>query len=129
MKDLNTKTIINFLPFEPSFKLKLLENYDAYPLPEQIRITRLVWGFFNSIYDLRIKRKFEDGLKDQPNNAEDGSYYLKILEEVRNEINEELENHQTSADISEVRKSMEQIVREINALKTQSPAPKSQNPQ
>ena len=125
MNDINTKTIINFLPFDPSLKLKILESYDTLPLPEQIRISDLVWQTYDSIYEMRIKEKFESGLINNPKlgTEPDNTYYMKVLEEVGKEINEELTTHQESADITEVRKSMEQIVKEINASKATKPAP------
>lgn len=121
MNDLNTKTIINFLPLDPQPKLKLLENFDSLPLPEQIRITRIIWDCFNSIYEQRIRNKFEDGINSESDKT-NGTYYMKVLNEINKEINDELTSHQESAEISEVRKSMEQIVAEINALK-KPPAP------
>lgn len=120
MTNISTKTLINFLTFDPKLKLELLESYDTLPIDEQVRITRAVWGAFDDYQELKVQENFEKGLllADKNSSQIDNDYYKKINEQTEKEIDEALANSQQSADLTGVRKSMEQIVREINASKT-----------
>jgi hypothetical protein len=122
MTELNTKTIINYLPFDPKVKLELLEAYDSIPLEEQIRISRLVWQAFSEFENIKIKGNFDKGLKEasKANQKLDENYYKKIIEETQKDTEAKLSSAQESVDITRARKSMEQIVREINASKKQT---------
>lgn len=125
MSEITTKTIINFLPFDPKFKLELLEEYDSLSPDQQVRLTRLVWQTFDSFYQLRINEKFYKGIRDAGKTGQkiDGSYYQKVVEETDKEIDRQLAENQQSFDLSAARKSMEQIVREINAVRKSNQTP------
>ncbi len=124
MKQINTKTIINFLPFEPSAKLDLLEKYDSLPREEQLRISDLVWDTFYSFYEIKIKDNFDKAIQEAEKNGTktDQTFYGKVLERTDKEISDILSSAADSTDLSAARKSMEQIVGEINTVKkTKSP--------
>ena len=117
---ITTKTIINFLPIEADFKLHLLENYDKFPRDEQLRISDLVWSAFGEIYQMRIAENFEAGLKELSDKTKKppDNYYKSVVEKTDQEIRAALTGASETVDLSEARKSMEQIVQAINAAKT-----------
>ncbi len=124
MKQIDTKKIINFLPLSPEVKLDLLEKYDSLPKEEQLRISDLVWETYYDLYEIRIRDNFDKAIQEAERNKEkpDGTFYGKVIEKTDNEIIELLTSSAESVDLSAARKSMEQIVREINAAKkTKSP--------
>ncbi len=124
MKQIDTKKIINFLPLSPEVKLDLLEKYDSLPREEQLRISDLVWETYYDLYEIRIRDNFDKAIQEAERNKEkpDGTFYGKVIEKTDNEIIELLTSSAESVDLSAARKSMEQIVREINAAKkTKSP--------
>lgn len=123
MIDVNTKTLISFLPFDPAQKLDLLEKYDSLSKDEQIRITRIVWEALADYEELKIKENFEDGLSEAEKDKSglDQDYYKKIVDKTEKEIDAKLAASQQAEDLTSVRKSMEQIVREINATKKPNP--------
>lgn len=119
MKQINTKTIINLLPFEPSAKLDLLEKYDSLPREEQLRISDLVWETFYDLYEIKIKDNFDKAIQEAEKNGEkpDQSFYGKVLERTDKEISDLLSSAADSTDLSVARKSMEKILKEIHAAK------------
>lgn len=123
MKQINTKAIINFLPFDPSAKLDLLEKYDSLPREEQLRISDLVWETFYDLYEIKIKENFDKAIQEAEKSGQkpDETFYGKVLEKTDKEIADQLALISDSEDISKVRKSMEQIVREISAVKKTKP--------
>ncbi len=128
MSKITTKTIINFLPLDPSFKLDLLEKYDTLSREEQLRISDLVWQTFDNLYELKIKENFDKAIVEAEKSAKQPSqsFYGEVVKKTDEEIKSQLLSAGESVDLSKARKSMEQIVREINAAKKQLPnAPKA----
>lgn len=119
MIDLTTKTIINFLPFESSVKLDLLEKFDSLSQPEQAEISDLVWGIYYDLYETKVRENFNKGIAEAEKNGTepDKTFYGKVLEETNKEMLAKLSSSEDSVDLSEARASMEKIIREINAAK------------
>ena len=125
MKDLSTKSIINLLPFPGNFKLDLLEKYDNLPREEQLRISDLVWEAYYAIYDFKIKENFDKALleADEKGEKPDEKFYGKIVEKTDKEIENLLTSSSENIDLSQARKSMEMIIKEINASKKSAATP------
>ncbi len=124
MKDLNTKSIINLLPFPGNFKLDLLEKYDGLPREEQLRISDLVWEAYYAVYDFKIRENFDKAIEaaDKKREKPDKKFYAKIVEKTDKEIEDLLTSSSENVDLSAARKSMEMIIKEINASKKSNPA-------
>ncbi len=122
MIQLTTKTIINFLPLSGEVKLDLLEKYDKLSREEQLRISDVVWQAYYSIYDIKIKENFDKAIAEaeMTGHEPDKTFYGKVVEETDREIEEKLASSSEIEDLATVRKSMELIVREINAAKKEN---------
>lgn len=120
MSEINTKVIINFLPFPADFKLDLLERFDSLPKAEQLRISDIMWEGFYTIYDLRFQENFDKGIQEAEKTGQmpDDTFYGKIVEKMDKEIEAALRSAGEGMDLSAARKSMEQIVQAIKAAKT-----------
>lgn len=116
MNKFNTKTLINLLPFDPKQKLELLESYDNLPKEEQIKVSRIVWDAYAEYEELKINDNFEKGFETGEFPL-DENYYKAIVAKTEKEIDEELENAAKTVDLTNVRQSMEKILKEINASK------------
>lgn len=116
---LTTKTIINFLPLPTDQKLELLEQYDLLPQEEKLRVSHLLWELYYDLYQLKIQENFDKLMAEADEKGEktDGTFYKKVLQKTREETKEQLSLSENSIDLSEARKSMEMIIREINAAK------------
>lgn len=119
MKNLDTKTIINFLPLSSESKLDLLERYDSMSEAEKAGVSDWVWEAFYTFYDLKIKENFEKMLveADEKNEKPDKKFYGKVVERTDKEIVDALNTSSESMNLTEARKSMEMIIKEINASK------------
>ena len=119
MKDIDIKTIINFLPFPSNFKLDLLERYDLMESNEQQRVSDLVWEAFYLVYDMKIRENFDKILSEADEKSEktDEKFYQKVVERTDKEIADALSTSSESVDLTQARKSMEMIIKEINASK------------
>ncbi len=124
MKDLNTKSIINLLPFPGNFKLDLLEKYDGLPREEQLKISDIVWEAYYAVYDFKIRENFDKAIEtaDKKGEKPDEKFYAKIVEKTDKEIEDLLTSSSENVDLSAARKSMEMIIKEINASKKSNPA-------
>ena len=120
MKNFDIKTIINFLPFPSDFKLDLLERYESMGPDEKARTTDLIWEAFYLVYDIKIRENFDKLLAEADEKGEkpDEKFYGKVVEKTDKEIEDALTNSSESVDLSEARKSMEMIIKEINASKS-----------
>ena len=127
MTKITTKALINFLPFSTDFKLDLLESYDSLPQEERSRISELIWNFYFDFYDLKIKENFDKGIKEYQLNSKlpDKNYFGEVVQKTNKEFQKALGSSNETVNLSEVRKSMQQIINEINASKKQ---PKIQKP-
>lgn len=119
MTNLNTKTIINTLPLPAELKLDLLEKYDTLDRKEQLRISDLVWDTYYQLYDIKVKENFDKLIAEAEKNGEElgDNFYGKVVEKTDQEFNEQLQASGESVDIGAARKSLEQIMHEINASK------------
>jgi hypothetical protein len=122
MTQINTKTILNYLPLDPKIKLDLLESFDSLPLEEQIRISRLAWEALANFENIKLKENFDKNLSKavKENNKFDNNYYQTVSDDTQKEIETDLAATQSDVDLSKARKSMEQIIKEINAVKKQA---------
>lgn len=126
MAKITTKTLLGFLPFDSKFKLEILEKYDSMPPAEKQRITDLVWDAYCDYYDLKVKENFDRGVVEASKRGEKtgSDFYGKVVDKTTEEIENALTSASETADLSEARKSMEQIVKAIKSSKTPaSPTP------
>ena len=119
MNKINTKTIINYLPFPSDFKLGLLEKYDSLPNEEKNRIADLVWEAYGAVYEIKVRNNLDKLIAeaDAKGQKTDDTFYKQAVDRTDEEIRTGLASETEVADLSEVRKSMELIVNEINASK------------
>lgn len=121
MREITIKTLINFLPLPADYKLELLETYDSLSKEVQLSISETLWEAFYDEYDFQIKISFDQAVAEAEKSGKktDKSLYQEALNNARDEIEKRLASAGESVDLSAARKSMEQIVREINAVKGQ----------
>ncbi len=120
---ITTKAIINLLPFQSEFKLDLLEKFDTLSEEEQARTADIIWQAFYMVYDIKLKNNVDKIMTEADKNGEkfDPTFYKKAADRTDDEIRELLASSSQTLDLEEARKSMEMIIREINAAKTSRP--------
>lgn len=119
MTNLTTKTIINYLPLPSETKLDLLEKYDTMPREEQLTVADHVWQLFFDLYKLKVQENFDKGIEETEKTGEqpDQTFYGKVLQKTEDEVMAQLSSSGDSVTLSEARKSMEKIIKEISAVR------------
>jgi hypothetical protein len=122
MKALDTKTIINLLPFSNEKKLDLLEKFDSLSRDEQLKISDVVWEAYYSFYDLKIKENFDKAIREADKNSQEPSenLYTSVVEKTDQEMKNMITSLAENIDLASARRSMELIIKEINAAKIPS---------
>lgn len=116
MNKINTRVLINFLTLPEDQKIDLLAKYDTLSRDEQLKISDVLWEAFATEYDYLLKSNLEK-ISSDPNEKTDPkeTLYQKAVRITNEDINNRLLQASEQTDLSHVRKSMEKIVKEINA--------------
>ena len=114
---INTKTMINYLPFPNEVKLELLGKFDNLSDVDQTKITDLVWDAFEIVYNNKVQENLDKLIAEADDNGQktDDTFYSKAVDMTDQEVRDGLASTTDVADLANVRKSMELIVNEIKA--------------
>ncbi len=118
---INTKTMINYLPFPNEVKLELLGKFDNLSNDDQTKITDLVWDAFEIVYNNKVQENLDKLIAEADENGQktDDTFYGKAVDMTDQEVREGLTSTTDVADLTNVRKSMELIVNEIKAAQNE----------
>jgi hypothetical protein len=116
---MNALGIIKSLPIAEEIKTKIINQYDSFTVSQKTAIDQLAWTTYDALYEERLK----ENLQIQYDNVKAGlgivgeDFYKKALKKTDQEMTEDFEESVSKHDLSEARKAMEVIVREIQASK------------
>jgi len=116
---IKTKDIIKILPFDESYRHELLDSFDSMDPDEKYDLERLLWKGYRAFYNILLDSNMQLAI----NNAADGKesldpeFYKRIQEKTKKEIEELGTKATETVDLTEARKAMELIVKEIHASK------------
>lgn len=112
--ELNTKKIIELLPFESAFKTRLmneLENPDADKKSEMIDI---LWDAYDAYFLLALQSNIQIGLEKAKRDEEqlNTSFYKRICEKTEKELLENASQKNATDSLKNVRTKLESILAE-----------------
>lgn len=116
---LSAKTIIKILPLEDSFKTELLGSLDLLDLDRKFAMERILWKTYDAFYGLKLEENMQLGLLRVGNHEEklDKDFYRRIREQTKKDMETEMIDSTEKVDLSEARRAMELIIREMRASK------------
>ena len=114
-----TQDIIKILPFEKKFRTELLRDFDKLNPDQKFAIERLVWNFYDAIYQSRLDENMQQAFLRAENNQEklDKDFYKRIREQTERELQQEFSQTGTNVDLSTAREALKEV-QEIAQQKT-----------
>lgn len=116
---ITTKDIIKILPFEDQLKTSLLDNFDNLNPDQKLAIEQLLWQTYESLFKLKLEENTQMALLRAKEGREklDKEFYKRVREQTEKEMQSETIQTTQDVDLSEARKAMEVIIKEIQASK------------
>lgn len=116
---LTTKDVIKILPIEEDVRVYLLESVDGSDPDRKYLAEKLVWEAYDTLYELKLEENMQLAMVGTKQGQErlDKDFYKRVREQTEKEMQEEAIQNTEKVDLSEARKAMEKIVREIQASK------------
>lgn len=111
-----TKDIIKILPFKDEFKDDLLEKYDKFDPDQKYSIERIIWDFYDALYESRLDTNMKLAFERAKKNEEklDHEFYERVRKQTDKELLEEFESAETTVELSDAREALEKIINKIN---------------
>jgi hypothetical protein len=109
---ITTKEIIKILPFEEKFKTGLLEGFDSLNADQKYHIERVVWNFYEALYNLKLQENLETAMIDVKKGGidVDEEFYGKIKKQTEEEMTKNFYKGTADADLSKIRSKLEEIL-------------------
>lgn len=116
---IKTKDLIKVLPFDEAFKADLLGGYDNFDPDQKFNIDRILWNTYYALYDLKLEENTNLALLRAKDGQEtlDKEFYKRVKEQTDQEMQGQVVETKQTVDLTEARKAMETIIREIQASK------------
>lgn len=116
---LTTKDLIKILPFDEKHKVYLMEEFEKLEPARKFAITEFLWDAYDAFYELKLQENIQ---KELVRTGKDGikldkDFYKKVKKETHEQMQTDALTKTQSADLSEARKALEVIVKEIQANK------------
>lgn len=112
--ELTTKNIIKILPFRDEFKKSLLERFDSLTDDQRLQIERVVWDFYDALYELKLQENIALALQksgeEQVKLTKD--FYRTIEEQTEQEMFKSTVSIATKVDLEQARDQLEEIIDE-----------------
>lgn len=121
---MTVQDIIKVLPMDNDLRMKILDNFDSMKPSKKFMITKAAWKTYMMIYE----EKLDQNLELQFYEVSEGKgklgkdFYARALKKTEHQMTKDLSKSIEAIDLAVARKTMEFIVREIEASKK---APKS----
>ncbi|HSX40232.1 MAG TPA: hypothetical protein VLF68_01325 [Candidatus Saccharimonadales bacterium] len=119
---LTTKSIIKILPLEEKHKVYLLEEFDKLEPARKYAVTEFLWNAYDALYELKLQENMQKALNDPDNTAAklDKDFYKTIKKQTHEQMEQDALAKTQNVDLSQARKALEVIVKEIQASKKPS---------
>lgn len=121
MIELTIPIILKILPFDAEVRAELLEKMETMDPDRRFYFERLLWEAYDALYELKLQENTQKAFLRAKQNREklDKDFYARIEEQTEKEMMDETLESSEKADLEDVRKAMEVIVKEIHASKKQ----------
>lgn len=108
------------LPLEDAIKEQFLSQFDTYAPGKKYEAEELLWGFFDSLYGLKLEENTQVALLRAKTGQEklDADFYKRVKAKTEKDMEEEIVQDVETADLEQARKAMDFIVKEIQASKS-----------
>jgi len=116
---MTTLDLIKMLPMDEKVRAQLLSKYPQLDPSQKLDVDRMAW----TTYDAMREATIEENLGIQYEKVKKGEekfgdgFYERALKKTNQELAAEMQKNSSDFDLSEARKAMEIIVREIYASK------------
>lgn len=109
-----TLDIIKMLPFEKSFQLKLLEQFDKLNPDQKFELEQMLWDTYDAIYELKLQENLDLALAKVKTHEEtlDKDFYARAKRLTEEQMEGDLLKNTSGFDISNIRTKLESIVKE-----------------
>lgn len=116
---LTTREILQLLPMDEDFRKELLETFDSASEEQQFRLSLVAWQQYYAYKNLKLKENIQVNLAKPATDtdAPGEDFFQKVEEKTEKELASETTTAESATKLDEVRKAMEQIVKEIQAAK------------
>lgn len=109
-----TQDIIKILPFKKEFKDDLLERYDKFNSDQKYAAERIIWDFYDSVYenrlDINMKLAFERAKKNEE--KLDSEFYERVRKLTDQQLQVEFSQEEATVDLSETREALRDIIKD-----------------
>jgi len=101
------------LPFKEDFKEDLLKNYYTLTDDQRFGIERIVWDYYDALYEIRLQKNMQLAKERAEKNEEklDHDFYARINTQTEQELQEEFSDTETTVDLSDARDELEKILK------------------
>jgi transketolase len=109
-----TQDIIRIVPFQADFKSDLLGKYDTLTDDQRFAIERIVWDFYDALYEVRLQENMQVALERAKKNEEklDHEFYNRVRAQTEKQLQEEFSKTETSIDLSGTREALAKILQQ-----------------
>lgn len=109
---ITTKEIIKILPFEEKFRNGLLESFDSLNPDQKYHIERVVWNFYEALYNLKLQENLETAMINVRKGSADvdEEFYGKIKKQTEEEMTKSFYQGTADADLTKIRTKLEEIL-------------------
>lgn len=113
MQALTTEDLIKMLPFKEEFREELLDKYASFTDDQKYSIERIVWDYYDEIYEERLQKNMDLAMERAKHNEEkmDHDFYKRVNQQTEQELQEEFSKSETTVDLSEAREELEEIIK------------------
>ncbi|KKP85571.1 MAG: hypothetical protein UR89_C0050G0003 [Candidatus Roizmanbacteria bacterium GW2011_GWA2_35_8] len=110
---ITTLDIVKFLPLGKDFQAKLLEKFDKMNPDQKFALEQIIWDAYEAIYKLKLEENIKLALLNtkESNVNLDENFYRNIKAETVKQIESGFYKSTADADISQIRKKLEELIK------------------
>lgn len=108
----STKDIIKILPFDQTFKMHLLAEYDNLDPDQKYNIDSILWDAYDALYQLKLDENILIGLQRIKSGLEpmDEGFYKRMRDKTEEEMQKEEVAATENMDLSAARAKLQELL-------------------
>lgn len=116
---MTTLDIIKTLPLDKDLRTRILQEYDLMVPDQKFSLERVVWKSYFMIFENKLEENLELASQEirEGNGKIGDDFYKRAVKKTEEQLKSRLDHENDNVDLTEARKAMEVIIKEIQASK------------
>lgn len=112
--EINTKKIIELLPFDNEFRTHLLHEFGSLDADQKSEMVDILWDAYDAYFLLALQNNIQMGLEKAKKGEEqlDTTFYKRVCEKTEKELSESASQNSATDSLKNVRTKLESILAE-----------------